>query len=127
MAGRSSKLPAGAGRRQWPAQAGLVWIPAEASNVTEEALNGCVELPPELTRETFEPVLAAVKTRFHSPVDLTFDCSSLQAIDVVGLQLLLAVARQFRAAGKECRFEGMSDAVVRTIRVSGLSEFILRG
>lgn len=95
--------------------------------MTEAVLNGCVELPPVLTRETFEPVLAAVRSRCHSPVDLTLDCSSLQTIDVVGLQLLVAAANHFRAEGKECRFEGLSDRLLNTVRVSGLSEFILHG
>jgi ABC-type transporter Mla MlaB component len=114
---------------EWPQHAGDD-RPEAADTGAAPALAQAPPPPPPKLAGRFTPargaeLLASARAWSAGEGDVRVACAELERLDVVSLQILLALKRDLGTRGRRLRLEGVSDAVIAVLTLAGLGEELL--
>ena len=79
-----------------------------------------LSIPADFSLRTIRPLFDELVSAFRADAEVEIDCSTLVAIDISGIQLLISVARTAQAAGKRTRLRGASDVLDAALVRAGI-------
>jgi anti-anti-sigma regulatory factor len=115
----------------WPQRAGDDQAKAADAGAPASAALALAQPPPSppparlagrFTPARGAELLASARTWAAGDGDVCVECAELERLDVVSLQILLALKRDLDARGRRLRLQGVSDAVIAVLTLAGLGE-----